>query len=120
MATAWRTNMGANMAGTAKWRGITVGPDGKLYCAPNSATDILVIDPVAGTATRTNMGGSLPSGADKWQDITVGPDGKLYCAPYNATDILVIDPVAATATRNNMVAALSGYYKWRDITAVPE
>jgi hypothetical protein len=85
-------NMGADLSGSGKWQGITAGPDGKLYCAPSSATDILVVDPVAGTAQRTNMGADL-SGSSKWQGIAAGPDGKLYCAPYSATDILVIDPV---------------------------
>src|SRR5690606_5250443 len=111
MATAQRTNMGVNLSGSEKWRGITAGPDGKLYCAPYNATDILVIDPVAGTATRTNMGADL-SGTDKWRGIAAGPDGKLYCAPYDATNILVIDPVAGTATRTNMEVGLSGILKW--------
>src|SRR5690606_16529834 len=75
-----------------KWSGITAAPDGKLYCAPHNAADILVIDPVAGTATRTNLGADL-SGGLKWSDITAGPDGKLYCTPSYATDILVIDQV---------------------------
>src|SRR5690606_23020048 len=92
---------------------------GKLYCAPLNATDILVIDPVAGTATRTNMGVDL-SDSGKWQGIAAGPDGKLYCAPYHATDILVIDPVAGTATRTNMGADLSGTSKWSGIAAGPD
>src|SRR5690606_14651855 len=66
------------------------GPDGRLYCAPFQATDILIIDPASGTAQRTNMGVDL-SGTQKWQGIAAGPEGKLYCAPFNATDILVID-----------------------------
>ena len=37
--------MGANLSGDYKWSGIATGPDGKLYCAPFSATDILVITP---------------------------------------------------------------------------
>src|SRR5690606_3768625 len=89
---AHRTNMGANLSGNDKWIGIAAGPDGKLYCAPYNAADILVIDPVAGTATRTNMGADL-SGTIKWHGIATGPDGKLYCAPFAATDILVISDV---------------------------
>jgi len=58
MAIAQRTNMGANLSGTAKWSGIAAGPDGKLYCAPYDATDILVIDPVlpAGLYFKDTMG----------------------------------------------------------------
>src|SRR5690606_27857130 len=87
-----RTNMGVDLSGNNKWAGIAPGPDGKLYCAPHEAPDILVIDPVAGTAQRTNMGVNL-SGTYKWSGIALGPDGKLYCAPYDVTDILVISDV---------------------------
>src|SRR5690606_16151702 len=41
--TRRRTSMGGSLAGTYKWCGTAAGPDGKLYCAPYSATDILVI-----------------------------------------------------------------------------
>ena len=44
MATAQRTNMGVDLSGNSKWSGIAAGPDGKLYCAPYHATDILAID----------------------------------------------------------------------------
>ena len=44
MAIAQRTNMGVDLSGTLKWHGIATGPDGKLYCTPFNATDILVID----------------------------------------------------------------------------
>src|SRR5690606_40173485 len=81
--------MGVYLSGTCKWFSIALGPDGKLYCSPHIATDILIIDPAAGTAQRTNMGVDL-SGLNKWFDIALGPDGKFYCAPYDATDILVI------------------------------
>src|SRR5690606_7205113 len=43
--TAQRTNMGISLSGGSKWSGIAAGPDGKLYCAPYDATDILVISP---------------------------------------------------------------------------
>src|SRR5690606_11397347 len=88
------THAGVGLAPTATRHssGRAAAADGKLYTAPHNATDILVIDPVAGTATRTSMGVSL-SGTSKWSGITTAPDGKLYCAPYNATDILVISDV---------------------------
>src|SRR5690606_40013431 len=93
--------MGIDLSGSLKWHGIAEGPDGKLYCAPYNATDILVIDPASGTAQRTNMGVGL-LGDNKWSSIAAGPDGRLYCAPYSATDILIIDPASGTAQRTNM------------------
>ena len=84
---ATRTAMGATLTGTNKWVGGVLGPDGKIYGIPNDATDILVIDPVAGTATRTAMGAPL-TGTNKWHGGVLGPDGKIYGIPRNATDIL--------------------------------
>jgi hypothetical protein len=66
-----------------------LGPDGKIYGIPYNATDILIIDPIAGTATLSAMGATL-SGSDKWVGGVLGPDGKIYCIPYNATDILIM------------------------------
>src|SRR5690606_25635768 len=96
--TAERTNMGVSLSGSSKWNGIAAGPDGKLYCVPSSATDILVIDPATGTAERTNMGVNLPSGSAKWNGIAAGPDGRLYCAPYGASYVLIIEDLAPPIT----------------------
>ncbi|WP_336931376.1 hypothetical protein, partial [Acinetobacter tandoii] len=74
-----------------------LGGNGKIYCVPYGSTDILIIDPTAGTATRSSMGATL-SGTGKWIGGVCAPNGKIYCIPYNATDILIIDPVAGTAT----------------------
>ena len=46
--TATRSAMGAPLTGTAKWYGGVLGPDGKIYGIPYSATDILIVDPIAG------------------------------------------------------------------------
>src|SRR5690606_16038085 len=105
--------------GSGKWYDITAGPDGKLYCAPLNATDILIIDPASGTAQRANMGVNLSDSA-KWSGIVAGPDGKLYCAPMYATDILIIDPATGTAERTNMAVDLSGSNKWYGIAAGPD
>ena len=36
-------------AGTHKWAGGTLGPDGRIYCVPLSAPYVLIIDPASGT-----------------------------------------------------------------------
>ena len=116
IADSARSGIGATLTGSNKWSGIAAGADGKLYCGPYDATDILIIDPVAGTATRSAMGATL-TGSAKWNGIAAGADGKLYCAPFNATDILIIDPVAGTASRSAMGATLTGTFKWNGIAA---
>lgn len=93
------TGSGANAAyveaaltGTSKWTGGALGPDGKIYGTPFVATDILIIDPIAGTATRSAMGASLPETTNKWYGGVLGPDGKIYGIPYVDTNLLVINP----------------------------
>jgi hypothetical protein len=101
------------LSGSRKWEGGVLGPDGKIYGIPRDATDILIIDPAAGAATRSAMGANL-SGSGKWYDGALGPDGRIYGFPFAATslDILIIDPAAGAATRTAMGADLSGTNKW--------
>jgi len=118
-STATRSNMGATLTGTFKWLGGVLGSDGKIYGIPLSATDILIIDPVAGTATRSAMGATL-TGTDKWLGGVLGSNGKIYGIPVNSTDILIIDPVAGTATRSALGATLTGAGKWIGGVAGPD
>ena len=88
---ATRSSMGASLgSGDRKWAGGVLGPDGKIYCVPDNSSDILIIDPLTQTATRSSMGASL-SGSDKWAGAVLGPDGKIYCVPRSASDILIIN-----------------------------
>ncbi|HAK16483.1 MAG TPA: hypothetical protein DCM65_09565 [Acinetobacter junii] len=82
--------MGASLSGTSKWMGGILGGDGKIYCVPYHSTNILIIDPILQTATRSSMGASL-GGTYKWAGGILGGDGKIYCVPYDSTDILIID-----------------------------
>jgi len=89
LTTATRSTMGASLAGTDKWIGGVLGPDGKIYGIPFNSTDILIIDPILGTATRSAMGASL-AGTYKWYGGVLGPDGKIYGIPRNSTNLLII------------------------------
>ena len=83
-----------------------------IYGIPYNSTDILVIDPIAGTATRSAMGATLTGGV-KWRGGVLGPDGKIYGIPLDSTDVLVIDPATGTATPSAMGATLTGGAKWQ-------
>lgn len=102
---------GDNIMGDYKWYGAVKASNGKIYCIPDNAEEILIIDPTTGTATKDNMGASL-SGSTKWLGGVLADNGKIYCVPANATDILIIDPATNTATRSNMGATLTGSEKW--------
>lgn len=124
--TASRTAMGASLTGGTKWCGGVQAANGKIYASPYDATDILVIDPsdltggAHGTATRTNMGATIPTGNAKWCGVVEGPNKKLYSFPFNdANEILIIDPFDltggphGTATLSNMGATIpTGSWKW--------
>jgi len=100
--------------------GGVLGPDGKIYGIPRDSQDILIIDPIAKTATLSNMGATL-SGLNKWYCGVLGPDGKIYGMPSGVQDILIIDPIAGTATRSNMGAVLNtDSYKWNDGVLGPD
>ncbi len=103
--------MGADLTGTGKWTGGVLAPNGKIYCAPSNADDVLVIDTLKGTAERKTMGQSF-SGTTLYASAVLAPDGKIYCIPYSATDILIIDPTNDTAITSNMGASLTGASKW--------
>ena len=98
--------MDANLTGEFKWAG-GVYAEGKIYCVPFDATDILIIDIVDGTATRSSLGATLTGS----RNGGVYADGKIYCVRMTQ-QIFSIDPSEGSATRSNMGADLSGSYKW--------
>jgi len=69
--------------------------DGKLYCAPFSAPEVLVIDPATGAAGKL---GNLGPGPHKYTAMAKHSSGKLYSPPFSAERALVIDVAAGTAT----------------------
>jgi spore maturation protein SpmB len=116
---ASRSSMGATLSDAAKWIGGVLGPDGNIYGMPFNVTDILIVNPVAGTAMRSAMGATL-TGTGKWLGGVMGQDGKLYGIPADSTDILIIDTVAGTASRSAMGATLTGSGKWRGGVLAPD
>jgi streptogramin lyase len=80
------------LAGSDKYTGITSAANGKLYCAPRNATQVLEIDPLTGT---TELIGSVFTGLVKYFGITSGANGNLYCAPHVATQVLEINSVGS-------------------------
>ena len=68
----------------------SLAPDGKIYGIPRSATTVLIIDPQAGTADASSLGG-LPAGGNKWSGGLLGPNGLIYGVPGLQDPFLVID-----------------------------
>jgi hypothetical protein len=94
-----------------KWYGGVLAPNGKIYCIPWDATDVLVIDPTTDTAVFP-PGLSGLTGSGKWLGGVLAPNGKIYCIPWDATDVLVIDPTTDTAVFPPGLSGLTGSEKW--------
>ena len=77
-----------SLAGSRKWVGGVLAPNGKIYGIPFNSTTVLEIDPVTKTATTF---GSLDSGPSKWRGGVLAPNGKIYGIPLNSTTVLEID-----------------------------
>lgn len=73
-----------------KYSGGVLAPNGKIYCIPNSATNVLIIDPLTNTLDTTTISGL--SGNFKWAGGVLAPNGKIYLPPHNASTVAIIDP----------------------------
>jgi len=103
------------------WAGI-VHENGRLFCAPFNAEEVLVIDPEAtGEDARISFIhlGHRPQQRDKWSSITAW-DGRLYCAPSCADEVLVINPYATTEQGCIVFIPISarGPWKYGDIACL--
>jgi len=101
---------------TSKYLDIALAPNGKLYCAPRDATNVLIIDPATNTADTTTITGI--TGTSKYRGIALAPNGKLYCAPYDVTNVLIIDPATNTADTTT-IAGLTSTLKYQGIALAP-
>ena len=82
------TRIGTTLTSLSYFGGV-LARNGKIYCAPYNATNVMEIDPIRRTLTTF---GTVAAGAAKYLGGALGPNGKIYCAPLLATTILEIDP----------------------------
>jgi hypothetical protein len=93
-------------AGGCKWLGVALGGNGKMYCIPYNADNILEIPEAEMRGKRAPPAGVPPTtiydrtvgfieglgnNPCKWTGATAGDDGNVYCVPFNADAVLVID-----------------------------
>lgn len=85
------------VAGGNKWAGAAYAPTtGLIYCAPVTATSVLMINPLTNATDTTTLGG-VGLSHYKWYGIAFAPtSGMLYCAPHTATSVLIINPLTNT------------------------
>jgi hypothetical protein len=98
------TQLGS-VAGTLKWYGGVLAPNGCIYGVPRDSTTILKIDT---SDDSVSTFGSL-SGTAKWFGGVLAHNGIIYCIPHTSTEILKIDPSTDTTST---IGSLSGATKW--------
>jgi hypothetical protein len=101
---------GPNLPG---WAGGVLAPNGKIYCCPEQANNVLIIDP------DTNSVSSISGVIDRsWYGCVLYSNGKIYCVPYGATNVLIIDTNNDTINEteiqglNNGVDIYGSSHKW--------
>lgn len=87
------TNLIGSVYSSGGWVGAVLAPTGKIYCAPNNATQILEVDP---TTKATALVGSVYNGTNKYYFGALAPNGKIYFAQVNTPQILEFDPTTKT------------------------
>ena len=76
-----------------------LAPNNKIYCIPDNATNIAIIDPVTNTIDTTSITmATYPdlSGTNKFWGGVLAPNGKIYCSPRSTDYIGIIDPATNT------------------------
>ncbi len=107
--TATRTNFGFGSLNTGagstadKWRGCKLGLNGVVYCAPSSATVVLMLDTKTDTVTMSNFSLTVTG----YRGAQMGQDGAIYMAPFDATSVLKIN--TGTPSAASAASALSPY-----------
>ena len=95
---------------TGGWVGGTLAPNGKIYCAPLNATNVLVVDPINQTTSNLVGAATYPaSGNYSWQSSVLAPNGLIYMPPAGATTVLVVNPI--TNTTSNMAFTAGSTYQ---------
>lgn len=101
---------GLGYTGTNKYGNPALASDNRIYVPPFGAKDILVIDPITGTATRQTFGQTFPA-AFSYISAVATPDGKVYFAPDGADHVLVIDTVTNTAVKKTYGLTFTASFK---------
>lgn len=97
-----------SISGSANYFSGALGFNGKIYFAPEDATNVLKLDPE--DLSMNIIGGSLGSVVSKYRGLYHGPDGRLYGIPSSAQSVLKIDPVNDSVSTFGSLAATVG--KW--------
>jgi hypothetical protein len=108
--------IGSIATAAANWSGAVLAPNGLIYCVPNGATGVLVINPATNAILNTI---SLSPITGSWSGGVLASNGNIYCVPYSASTVLVITPssVSPYGTLSTIGSGLSGSTYWGGVLA---
>lgn len=106
-------------SGRGWWCGI-LAPDGRIYCAPDGALTLLVLEPSRDPTPVISRLGRPESGLPgrtgiAWSRGVLAPNGKLYCGAFDAASILTVDPDSQSAWAFGNLGFEKA--KWSDVVA---
>lgn len=106
-ATMRLTHLTANtypVTATQKWCGGALARDGRFYCAPHDARQILVIDPATNLSALTSN--VLPANASAFSGAVTEADGSVLMVPHASTYALSVTPGPVPRVTRVKLAAL--------------
>lgn len=101
-------------AGLGKYGSGVLAPNGKIYCMPSTASDIMEIDPK--TDELTFWPANNKDVEFKYMAAALAPNGKIYAMPYNAEQILEFNPQSKNV---RYIGSFSGSSKYRGCVVGP-
>lgn len=97
-------------AGSELYQTGVLAPNGKIYCMPARAANVLVIDPVTDTLSFIPV--PNPTSLYLFFGGVVATNGKIYGVPSQATYILIIDPSNDTVDTTTITGLPATGAKW--------
>lgn len=87
-----KNKIGSFSTDVGKWMGGVLAPNGKIYCAPYNAEEILVIDTAADPLNVKTISAGLTAGGNNYYGGCLSHDGsRVYFAPSTASEVIYVD-----------------------------
>ena len=74
-----------------KYNSSCLAPNGKIYCSPFTANNVLIINPSNNSIDTSTISG-FPAMTRKYSGAVLSMDGNIYMMPRDRTDVLIINP----------------------------
>ena len=96
-------NATVGVTGSALYSSSLLGPDGRVYFTPASATNIGVFNPRTNEfSTIVPSGGASLAGTFKYGSSVLTPNGNIFFISNASTTSLIFNPIAKTATNSTL------------------